>query len=240
MASLDTTVQTRALAGKLWRVLAKSGYRWSAARPVEPSAAGSGCFRSARIRRKMMSAISAQTKGSPVVHIYERICERMRDLATAVSKPVRRRGRSGIGAAAAMLLPAAILTGCGIGTVDTTAHVSVALHGTVYGGQQPVSGSTIQLYSAGTSGNGSLAQALIPSGEYFLGGVRGCVTSGSVTCYTSVISDNNGGFNITGDYTCPTSTSQVYIVASGGNPGLTPAPTTLPWRWWLPWEVVTI
>jgi sugar lactone lactonase YvrE len=37
-----------------------------------------------------------------------------------------------------------------------------------------------------------------------------------------VISDANGGFSITGDYTCPSSTSQLYIVATGGNPGLAP------------------
>jgi streptogramin lyase len=37
-----------------------------------------------------------------------------------------------------------------------------------------------------------------------------------------VSTDPNGNFRITGDYTCPTSTTQVYLVASGGNPGLQP------------------
>jgi hypothetical protein len=37
-----------------------------------------------------------------------------------------------------------------------------------------------------------------------------------------VISDATGSFSITGDYTCPSSTSQLYIVATGGNPGLAP------------------
>ncbi|HWW96180.1 MAG TPA: NHL repeat-containing protein [Edaphobacter sp.] len=37
-----------------------------------------------------------------------------------------------------------------------------------------------------------------------------------------MITDANGGFTITGDYTCPSSSSQLYIVATGGNPGLPP------------------
>ena len=35
-----------------------------------------------------------------------------------------------------------------------------------------------------------------------------------------VFSDANGGFSITGDYTCPTSSTLVYLAATGGNPGL--------------------
>lgn len=35
-----------------------------------------------------------------------------------------------------------------------------------------------------------------------------------------VTSDGNGGFTITGDYVCPNPASQVYLLASGGNPGL--------------------
>jgi hypothetical protein len=29
-----------------------------------------------------------------------------------------------------------------------------------------------------------------------------------------------GSFTITGDYTCPSGSSEVYLVAAGGNPGL--------------------
>lgn len=63
-----------------------------------------------------------------------------------------------------------------------------------------MSGASIQLYAAGTSGYGSGATALLT---------------------TTVSTDASGAFTITGDYTCPTSTSQLYIVATGGNPGLT-------------------
>jgi streptogramin lyase len=68
----------------------------------------------------------------------------------------------------------------------------------VHGGQQGVSGATIQLYAAGTN-YGSAATPLLTK---------------------TVTSNGAGSFTITGDYSCPTTTTQVYIVATGGNPGL--------------------
>jgi hypothetical protein len=70
----------------------------------------------------------------------------------------------------------------------------------VHGGEQPVSGAIIQLYAVGATGDGSAAKALITS--------------------TTVTTDTNGSFNITGLFKCPTNSSLVYLVASGGNPGL--------------------
>jgi len=93
------------------------------------------------------------------------------------------------------------LTGCGMGTIDTSAANTLSITGIVHGGQQPVSGSSIQLYIAGISGNGSAATAMI--------------TSSTVTTSPS------GAFNITGDYQCNHNTDQVYLTATGGNPGLT-------------------
>ncbi len=122
--------------------------------------------------------------------------------------------------AVALLLPVAALTGCGIGTIDTTQHVSVALQGKVFGGQQAVSGAKIQLYTVGATGNGSAAKPLIPSGSYYLGGASGCTTTGGNTCYSSVYTDSNGNFTITNDYTCPSYGAQVYLASTGGNPGL--------------------
>jgi hypothetical protein len=122
------------------------------------------------------------------------------------------------------------LTGCSgfTSTAPTTIPVmmpAASLHGTVHGGQQPITGSTLQLYAAGNSGYGigyhSGASGLIPSGSYYAGGAPGCVASSSQTCYTNVISDSTGGFSITGDYTCPTAATEVYLVATGGNPGPT-------------------
>jgi streptogramin lyase len=93
----------------------------------------------------------------------------------------------------------AVLTGCGVDKVDVSATGSFELQGRVHGGQQPVSGATIQLYTVGATGNGSAATPMLTK---------------------SVTSDGNGNFNITGDYHCTSTSQQVYVVASGGNPGL--------------------
>lgn len=102
-----------------------------------------------------------------------------------------------------------------------TSTGTVHLQGSVYGGQQPVSGSTIQLYAAGTSGNGQAAAPLISTSQavYSLGGANGC-NAATQTCYTNVLTDANGNFTITGDYSCPAANPQVYLVATGGNPGI--------------------
>src|SRR5580698_7416608 len=76
---------------------------------------------------------------------------------------------------------------------------ALAKHGVVQGGAHPISNSTIQLYAVGTAGDGSAATALLTQ---------------------AVSTDANGDFNIAGDYTCPSATSLVYVVAVGGNPGL--------------------
>ena len=93
------------------------------------------------------------------------------------------------------------LIGCGFGSPTTAPSPAGQLRGNVHGGQQPVSGATITLFAAGTSGYGSGAVSLLT---------------------TPVTTDASGNFSITGDYTCPSSTSQVYLVATGGNPGLAP------------------
>ena len=82
-----------------------------------------------------------------------------------------------------------------------------SISGSVYGGQQPVSGAAIQLYAVGTSGYGSAATSML-----------------NTTVYTG----SDGKFSITGDYACPAAgtafgpSTPVYMVASGGNPGLSP------------------
>jgi hypothetical protein len=93
------------------------------------------------------------------------------------------------------------LSGCAAGNLASTRPVTAIgskIQGNVHGGQQPVSGATIQLFAAGSAGYGSTSNPLIA---------------------TAVTSDANGVFTITGDYTCPSATSQVYLVATGGNSG---------------------
>jgi PKD repeat protein len=94
-------------------------------------------------------------------------------------------------------------------TAQTTASIVPAsssnasgVHGSVHGGQQPVSGATIQLWQVGTTGYGS----------------------GAATLGSSVLTDAHGYFSITGDYKCSDAAggvdTLVYITATGGNPGL--------------------
>ena len=78
----------------------------------------------------------------------------------------------------------------------------VALHGMVHGGQQPVNQSSILLYAAGSGGDQTAATSKLTS---------------------PVLTNPDGTFSITLDYTCPSSTTQMYLVAKGGNPGLTPS-----------------
>jgi hypothetical protein len=76
------------------------------------------------------------------------------------------------------------------------------MSGQVEGGQQGVSGSTIQLYTVGATGNGSAATPMLTE---------------------AVTTDAGGSFSISNAYTCGDSgaSNQVYIVATGGNPGQT-------------------
>jgi hypothetical protein len=96
--------------------------------------------------------------------------------------------------------------GCaGTFTNPSAASPAVRLQGTVHGGQQPVAGATIQLYAASTAGYGGASTALITAASTPVG-------------HYPVLSDANGNFTITGDYTCPAD-AQVYLTASQGNPG---------------------
>lgn len=97
---------------------------------------------------------------------------------------------------------AVLLAGCGMTSTGSfssaPATSAVALTGSVHGGQQPVSGATIQLYAASTNGYGAASYALLN---------------------TTVLTTASGGFTITADYICPSSSSQVYLTATGGNSG---------------------
>ncbi len=110
------------------------------------------------------------------------------------------------------LLLGAALTGCGTNqfpgtaTSSTSAPVLAApvtsFQGHVYSGQSPVAGASVQLYAAGGLGYGSAFS--YASGVSLLG--THVVTSAS-----------DGGFNIAGAYTCPSASTLVYLVATGGS-----------------------
>jgi len=98
------------------------------------------------------------------------------------------------------------MIGCGMGAVSTATEPlsgTLVVQGKVHGGQQAVTGATIQLWAVGSTGYGSAASKLLGSHV--------------------VTTDANGSFSITGDYTCPTTgNGLVYITSTGGNPGLAP------------------
>jgi len=96
------------------------------------------------------------------------------------------------------------VTGCGVasGAGIDGGSSSQVMQGRVMGGQSPVSGSMMRLYAVGTGGDGSAATSLMSK---------------------PVSTDANGNFNLTGAYACPSSSAQVYLLATGGNPGLSSA-----------------
>jgi streptogramin lyase len=66
-------------------------------------------------------------------------------------------------------------------------------------GSQPVSGATVQLYAAGNSGYGSAGTALLTN---------------------AITTDSAGGFSVLAGYACASASTQLYLIAKGGNPGL--------------------
>lgn len=87
-----------------------------------------------------------------------------------------------------------------VGPADNSPVSGAAIQGVVHGGQNPITGATIQLWTVGTGGYGSAATKLGPA-----------LTTDPVL----------GTFSYTpGSYTCPTGTTQTYITSTGGNPGL--------------------
>jgi hypothetical protein len=124
-----------------------------------------------------------------------------------------------------LISAAAMLTGCaGFSSLSTTTPVAAptgfslrGMHGVVHGGQQPIGYASLQIYQAGNSGYGTGATPLIPAGSYYAGGASGCISSGTQTCYSNVVTDATGNFSITNDYTCAKGT-QVYLASTGGQP----------------------
>jgi hypothetical protein len=98
----------------------------------------------------------------------------------------------------------ALLTGCTLQTTAAPTPISIpALRGNVHGGNQPVVHAKIQLYAVGIGDYASPATPLITS--------------------TTVYTGSDGDFLITGDFHCPSPSAvdtQVYLTATGGNPGL--------------------
>jgi hypothetical protein len=88
----------------------------------------------------------------------------------------------------------------GTGTLTTTpaSNPGVGFTGRAKAGTQPIVGATVQLYAAGTSGNGS---------------------AGTLLLTNTLLTDAAGAFSVPAGYACPAASSQLYIVVRGGNIG---------------------
>jgi streptogramin lyase len=95
------------------------------------------------------------------------------------------------------------LAGCGASSsplTSSTPAAGEAYGGQIFGGNQPVSNAVIQMYAPGTNGYGTSAAPLLNR---------------------LVTTDASGHFSLTNAFTCPSSSTPVYLVVTGGNPGLT-------------------
>ncbi len=106
----------------------------------------------------------------------------------------------------------ASLTGCGV-TPSQQAAPTPALHslrGVAHGGQQPVAGAHIHLFAANTAGYGAVSVPLLntSSPKVATDALGPYITSGA-----------DGSFSLSNIYTC-SSGQEVYVLATGGNPGL--------------------
>jgi hypothetical protein len=103
------------------------------------------------------------------------------------------------------------LSGCRV-TSEKAAASSMRTsipRGTLHGGHQPIVGAHVFVYAANnTGGYGSLSTSLIQPGV-------GTANDPSMGNY--VMTDMGGVFSYAGTVVCPTPTTQVYILAMGGN-----------------------
>src|ERR1039457_6376274 len=102
-----------------------------------------------------------------------------------------------------------VATGCGSSpSVPVTqpppgGYAVTGFAGKAMAGKQPLIGAAVQLYAAGSGGNGSAATALLS---------------------TSLTTDANGTFTVPAAYPCPSAEAQIYVVARGGKPGAAASP----------------
>lgn len=107
-----------------------------------------------------------------------------------------------------------LLSGCssafiGGGTQPFGSVEVTGMQGKVHGGQAPVGGATVQIYEVSATGAGYGAAALP-------------VQQGGSTVTTTTTTDGNGSWSYP-PYTCSNGADELYVVATGGNPGISPS-----------------
>ena len=91
------------------------------------------------------------------------------------------------------------IAGCGASLTSSSSVTGQTFAGRIHGGNQPVSNANIQIYAPSTTGYGGASIPLLNR---------------------TVTTDSGGGFSFSGAYTCPSASTPVYLVVTGGNPGL--------------------
>jgi hypothetical protein len=112
---------------------------------------------------------------------------------------------------AAMASSLLLLTGCSLQTTALEGNSFVAngsLSGRIIGGQQPVVGSTINLYAVGKTGYGTGAVLL----------ATGTSAGGGSFTFNQVSTQTGASSPVSATYGCPTSSTLIYLTASGGDP----------------------
>ena len=107
----------------------------------------------------------------------------------------------------------AALTGCGAHSITTGAdplNTGGVMSGKIYGGNSPIIGATVQLWAVGTTGYGSVGTLLATDTTKATGGTFQFIQQAGATYAPT-----------TQTYACPSGTTQLYILAKGGNTGVT-------------------
>jgi hypothetical protein len=111
-----------------------------------------------------------------------------------------------------------LVAGCSLtSTAGSSPEAGVAMQGKVFGGQQPIVGAHVYLFAANTTGNAGPG-IVASSSNASVSLLSAALTRLSDGVGAYVLSDSNGNFSITADYTC-TANTQVYVYALGGNAG---------------------
>jgi len=153
-----------------------------------------------------MNSLSSVAVNSPSLHLIAHSIRPIRALAATLAR-------------IAILTAVCVFSiACGTRNQASQVHIN-GLNGMVHGGQQPISGGLIQLYAVGSASDGSAATPLISATVTTSDGTGNAADS-NANAGNAFNTLPDGAFTITGDYTCPTPTSEVYLTATGGNPGL--------------------
>ncbi len=101
---------------------------------------------------------------------------------------------------------------------DSSAAAGTAIRGMAHGGQQPISAASVHLWAVGAGSYGASATSLLSSIVTTSDGTG--LANSNANAGNADNTLDRGFFTISGDYTCPTSGTLVYITVTGGDPGL--------------------